>query len=99
LDALYRSGAPRELILEGRVPILAEGRERLAAVLGRDPGELSNAFILAHRLYRRDAEVFVELHERLGRRWKVFVEFARSLDPRRPEADLKARLERMRQRP
>ncbi|MBI5622990.1 MAG: aminopeptidase [Elusimicrobia bacterium] len=99
LDRLYRSGLPRERVLADRAPILAKGRERLSAVLGRDSGELNNAVILGHRLYRADQELFGELHERLGRSWKVTIEFLRSLDRRRPAEDLRARLERLRPAP
>ncbi|MBI5884299.1 MAG: aminopeptidase [Elusimicrobia bacterium] len=96
LDGLYKAGLPRDEALSKRAPILASGREKLKAALGYDPGELNNASIMAHRIYRRDLHLFREAHERLGREWKATIGFFRSLDRRGPGSDLEARLEKLR---
>lgn len=93
LESLYAAGGLSEAEkLDRRKALLSSGRRHLSRVLGADAGELNNASILAHRLYRHDLTSFHEAHERLGRRWKVTIEFLMSLDRRRPMADLERRL-------
>ncbi len=92
LDALYRGPESEEEKLFRREALFALGRQRLKDS-GFDLGPLDNAVILAHRLYHEDLSDFKTAYDRHGGDWQKLIAFFRSLDAKRPAADLKHRLE------
>lgn len=100
LSKIYESAIPDARKLEEREKVLAWGKERLKELRGEREGEeVNNAMILAHRVYHEELGDFAAAYELSGKDWPKTMALFKSLDPKRPREDLRARISEWKARP